>query len=92
MGKGVRQGTQSSTSYPLWFRCKKELEIIAKQYPLEPFKFLEIPLRLEFCQAVEMLREAGVRMGDEDDLSSQNQKLLGKLVKTKVGNRLKGGG
>jgi len=31
-----------------------------------------------------MLREAGVEMGDEDDLSTPNEKLLGRLVKAKV--------
>ena len=31
-----------------------------------------------------MLREAGVEMGDEDDLSTPAEKLLGRLVKAKV--------
>jgi aspartyl-tRNA synthetase len=30
-----------------------------------------------------MLREAGIEMGDEEDLSTANEKLLGKLVKAK---------
>lgn len=41
-------------------------------------------LRLEFPDAVRMLREAGVEIGDEDDLSTPNEKFLGKLVKAKV--------
>merc|ERR1712034_297689 len=32
---------------------------------------------------VKMLREAGIEMGDEEDLSTPNEKLLGKLVKAK---------
>lgn len=32
---------------------------MGQQYKVEPFKFLDPPLRLEFPQAVEMLREAG---------------------------------
>ena len=44
-------------------------------------------LRLEFGEAVKMLRDNGVEMGDEDDLSTPNEKLLGRLVKAKVGNR-----
>ena len=55
-----------------------------RQYPSEPFRFLEPPLRLDFIQGVEMLREAGVEMGEEDDLSTPNEKLLGRLVKAKV--------
>lgn len=39
-----------------------------KQYPSEPFKFLEPTLRLEYAEGVAMLREAGVEMGDEEDL------------------------
>ena len=60
------------------------MDIIAEQYPFEPFKFLDPPLKLEFWQGVEMLRGAGVEIGDEDDLSTPDEKLLGKLVKAKV--------
>ena len=42
-------------------------------------------LILEFPEAVKMLRDAGVEMDDEDDLSTPNEKLLGRLVKAKVG-------
>lgn len=55
-----------------------------RQYPSEPFTFLDPPLRLEFPEAVKMLREAGEQMGDEDDLSTPMEKLLGRLVKAKV--------
>jgi aspartyl-tRNA synthetase len=57
---------------------------VNRQYPAEPFQFLDPPLRLEFKQAVQMLREAGVEVGDEEDLSTPNEKFLGKLVKAKV--------
>lgn len=60
-----------------------EINTVFKQYPAEPFKFLEPSLRLEFPEAVAMLREAGVEMDDEEDLSTPNEKFLGKLVKAK---------
>ncbi|XP_037088967.1 aspartate--tRNA ligase, cytoplasmic-like [Pollicipes pollicipes] len=60
-----------------------EIETVRRQYPSEPFRFLEPPLRLDFVQGVEMLREAGVEMGDEEDLSTPNEKLLGRLVRAK---------
>lgn len=60
-----------------------EIGIINQQYKVEPFKFLDPPLKLEFPQAVKLLREAGVEMGDEDDLSTPAEKLLGKIVKAK---------
>lgn len=43
-----------------------------KQFPSEPFKFLEPTLRLEYTEALAMLRGAGVEMGDEDDLRSDH--------------------
>ena len=41
-------------------------------------------LVLEYPEAVKMLRDNGVEMDDEDDLSTPNEKLLGRLVKAKV--------
>ncbi|XP_051876785.1 aspartate--tRNA ligase, cytoplasmic [Pristis pectinata] len=64
-------------------RFQTEIQTVGKQYPCEPFKFLEPTLRLEYLEAVAMLREAGVEMGDEEDLSTPNEKLLGRLVKEK---------
>lgn len=60
-----------------------EIESVGRQYPSEPFKFLEPSLRLEFAEAVAMLRESGIEMNDEEDLNTANEKLLGKLVKAK---------
>merc|ERR1712080_574084 len=37
----------------------------------------------EWLEGIQMLREAGVEMDDEDDLSTPNEKLLGRLVKAK---------
>jgi len=62
-----------------------EIATVNRQYPAEPFTFLDPPLRLEFPEAVQMLREAGEQMGDEDDLSTPMEKLLGRLVKAKYG-------
>uniref|UniRef100_A0A8B9BQT7 Aspartate--tRNA ligase, cytoplasmic n=1 Tax=Anser brachyrhynchus TaxID=132585 RepID=A0A8B9BQT7_9AVES len=64
-------------------RFQTEIQTVNKQFPCEPFKFLEPTLRLEYREGVAMLREAGVEMGDEDDLSTPNEKLLGRLVKEK---------
>ncbi|EAT36397.1 AAEL011518-PA [Aedes aegypti] len=61
----------------------REIAAVGQQYNVEPFKFLEPPLKLEYAQAVTMLREAGVTMDDEEDLSTPSEKLLGRLVKAK---------
>lgn len=60
-----------------------EIAAVNQQYTVEPFKFLDPPLKLEFPQAIELLAEAGVTLGEEDDLSTPDEKLLGKLVKAK---------
>ena len=45
-----------------------EIATVNEQYPREEFTFLEPALILEFPEAVKMLRENGVEIGDEDDL------------------------
>ncbi|XP_063986009.1 aspartate--tRNA ligase, cytoplasmic isoform X1 [Diachasmimorpha longicaudata] len=60
-----------------------EIAAVRQQYKVEPFRFLDPPLKLEFPQAIKLLAEAGVVLGEEDDLSTPDEKLLGKLVKAK---------
>lgn len=73
-----------TTNFSFLFRCAQEIATVNHQYPAEPFTFLDPPLRLEFPEAVRMLRDAGEQIGDEDDLSTPMEKLLGRLVKAKV--------
>eukprot|EP00127_Corallochytrium_limacisporum_P005326 Clim_evm2s203 gene=Clim_evmTU2s203 len=63
----------------------EEIARVHQQYPAEPFKFLEPSLRLNYADGVAMLREAGVEMGDYEDLSTANERFLGKLVREKYG-------
>lgn len=65
------------------YRYAKEITAVGQQYNVEPFKFLEPPLKLNYSQGVAMLREAGIEMNDDEDLSTPNEKLLGRLVKAK---------
>lgn len=60
-----------------------EIKAVGNQYNVESFKFLEPPLRLKFWQGVAMLRDVGIEMDDEEDLSTPNEKLLGRLVRAK---------
>lgn len=64
-------------------RYAEDIAKVQKQYPSEPFKFLEPSLVLNYCEGVDMLREAGIDMNYDEDLSTPNEKLLGKLVKQK---------
>jgi aspartyl-tRNA synthetase len=61
-----------------------EIETVRKQFPSEPFQYLEPALRLEYVEAVKMLNENGIAMKDDEDLTTANEKFLGTLVKKKV--------
>jgi aspartyl-tRNA synthetase len=60
-----------------------EVAVVNQQFEREPFKWLEPTLRLEWPEAIAMLREAGEEIGDFEDISTPQEKLLGKLVKAK---------
>ncbi|KAF9434315.1 aspartate--tRNA ligase dps1 [Entomortierella beljakovae] len=60
-----------------------DLEIVHHQYPFEKFQFLPKTLRLNYKDAVALLRENGSEMGDFDDLSTELERKLGQLVKEK---------
>lgn len=62
---------------------QEEIATVCRQYPSEPFKFLEPSLVLTYKEGVRLLQENGVQMSDEDDLSTPSEKLLGRLVKQK---------
>ena len=60
-----------------------EIMAVNKQFPAEPFRFLDPPLILEYKEGVAMLKEAGIEMEETEDLSTPNEKFLGRLVKAK---------
>lgn len=62
-------------------KCKKELEAVNEQWKFSPLVYPRKTLTIAFKDAVAMLREAGVTIGDYDDFSTPQEKLLGKLVK-----------
>lgn len=64
-------------------RYKKELEAVRAQHPFEDFKYQVPTVRITYEEGVTMLREAGEDIGFEDDLSTPQEKKLGKLVKEK---------
>lgn len=66
-------------------RYAKEIATVRRQYPMEDFKLPKDGkmVRIEFKEGVAMLREAGKDVGDFDDLSTENEKFLGKLVREK---------
>jgi aspartyl-tRNA synthetase len=67
-------------------KYKKEIEVIGKQFPADEFKWregLEGTLKLTFKEATELLVEDGVPRDVLDDINTENEKRLGRIVKAK---------
>ncbi|KZF19269.1 aspartyl-tRNA synthetase [Xylona heveae TC161] len=65
----------------------RETALVRSIYHVDEFKLPEagqVP-RLSFAEGVKMLREAGVDVNENDDLSTPDEKFLGKLVLEKYG-------
>lgn len=60
----------------------KHLRVVRSKWDVPPFKYYKgrKQLRLKWPEAIKMLREAGVSIGDLEDLNTEKEKLLGKLV------------
>ena len=63
-------------------KYKKETDLIRSIYNVPEFKLPEAGkvVRLPFWEGIKMLREDGVELGDYDDLSTPDEKHLGRLV------------
>ncbi|KAF2757575.1 aspartyl-tRNA synthetase [Pseudovirgaria hyperparasitica] len=69
-------------------RYGRETELVRSRYHVEPFALPaagSVP-RITFAEGIAMLREAGEELNDYDDLSTPQEKLLGKLVLQKYGS------
>jgi aspartyl-tRNA synthetase len=64
-------------------RCKPELERVREQHPFQDLQYLRPTLKLTYAEGCALLREAGVPQEDTDDLSTENEKKLGDIVKAK---------
>ncbi|KAF3941273.1 hypothetical protein ABW19_dt0200316 [Dactylella cylindrospora] len=66
-------------------RYAKEIATVRKQYPVEEFKIPKDgkPLVLTFSEGIKMLQEAGRDVEPLEDMSTETEKFLGKLVREK---------
>jgi len=64
-------------------RCKPELERIREQHPFEDLKYSKPTLKITYAEGCALLREAGIPQDDYEDLSTENEKKLGELVREK---------
>jgi len=65
--------------------CKSELERVREQHPFEDLVYLKPTLKITYAEGCKLLRDAGIDQGDYDDLSTENEKVLGGIVKDKYG-------
>lgn len=64
-------------------RYANEIATIRKQFPVEEFKVPEKMVKIHYKEAVKMLNDNGKGQGAFEDLSTENEKFLGKLVRDK---------
>ena len=64
-------------------RYPVEIERIRAQFPFEDLKYSRPSLRLQWPQAIALLRENGVEIGDLEDFSLEVEKTLGNIVRAK---------
>ncbi|KAG6842609.1 hypothetical protein C0991_000135 [Blastosporella zonata] len=67
-------------------KYQHEIQTVRKQFPHDEFKWREGPegtLRLTHREAVQMLIDDGVEIGITEDMNTENERRLGRLVKTK---------
>ena len=62
---------------------KKEIETVNSQYPFEPLVYSKEALKLDFKEGCKLLEENGYHQSINDDLDTENEKQLGRLVKEK---------
>ena len=64
-------------------RYSKELEIVNNQYPFEPLILTPQVLKLPWTEGIQLLTENGYKQDLNEDLDTENEKALGKLVREK---------
>lgn len=64
-------------------RYARELSVINDQYPFEEFKCADPVFKLNFREGIKLLNEAGFTQSEFEDLTTETEKALGKIVKDK---------
>ncbi|XBW37528.1 hypothetical protein QEN19_003110 [Hanseniaspora menglaensis] len=61
------------------------IDTVRKQYPMEDFLIPDKMVKITFKEGIELLRTVGGKadLGDYDDLSTENERLLGKIIRDK---------
>ncbi|KAG5185330.1 aspartyl-tRNA synthetase [Tribonema minus] len=66
-------------------RYAAELAAIGQQYPFEPLKYCRPTLRLSYYEGMKLLQDAGYDANPAEDLPTEQEKALGRIVREKFG-------
>ncbi len=72
----------------LHIKYDKEIAYIKEKFPYEEIKYPVKPLIIDFKDGVQMLIDAGINQKHNEDLNTENERLLGNIVKEKYGSDL----
>ncbi|AYV78216.1 MAG: aspartyl-tRNA synthetase [Edafosvirus sp.] len=62
---------------------KEELQFINEKMPFVPLKYTKDPIIVPFTECVKMLTDAGFKQDHFEDLNTENEKEVGKMIKAK---------
>ena len=66
-------------------RFKLEIEAVKRQFPFKDLEYKKPSLRLQWPEAISLLRENGIEHGDLEDFNIETERKLGGFVKEKYG-------
>jgi len=66
-------------------RFRNEIEAVRAQHYFEDLQYLKPSLRITFDEGIQLLRDAGYEASFDEDLSTELEKALGRIVKEKYG-------
>lgn len=72
----------------LRLELQNQIAYIQSRYPYVEPLYPRTPLTVKFQDAVQMLREAGAEQDELDDLTTENERLLGVIIKQKLDSDL----
>jgi aspartyl-tRNA synthetase len=64
-------------------RFRAEIEAVRAQHPFEDLKYCRPSLRITFQEGIKLLQDAGFNASPNEDLTTELEKALGKIVKEK---------
>merc|ERR1712048_705958 len=62
-------------------KCKFEIQYLKKYHKFTDLKYLKHTFKISFAEGCQLLKNAGVLQNNHDNISAENERLLGTIVK-----------